>query len=139
MAFATRRPSGALRHPNRPPSRSRHFIEFCADPPACRGEIGTAIPTRLRRSVIGPIKSKGAKTSLAKIANSQKLARGLRIRARNPHQPPPIKPLAQNTDHSNHPVLVRAVGVSAERFKGYYDNTDFGKTLKALIQGKNQE
>jgi alkaline phosphatase len=42
----------------------------------------------------------------------------------------------QNTAHSNHPVLVAALGVGAERFKGYYDNADFGKKLKALIEGK---
>ena len=45
----------------------------------------------------------------------------------------------QNTAHSNHPVLVGALGVGAERFKGYYDNADFGKKLKALIEGKNHE
>ncbi len=39
--------------------------------------------------------------------------------------------------HTNQPVLVAALGVGAERFKGYYDNADFGKTLKALIEGKN--
>ena len=44
----------------------------------------------------------------------------------------------QNTAHSNHPVLVAALGVGAERFKGYYDNADFGKKLKALMEGKKQ-
>ena len=39
--------------------------------------------------------------------------------------------------HTNQPVLVAALGVGAERFKGYYDNADFGKKLKALIEGKN--
>jgi len=38
--------------------------------------------------------------------------------------------------HTNQPVLVAALGVGAERFKGYYDNADFGKTLKSLIAGK---
>jgi len=42
----------------------------------------------------------------------------------------------QNSAHSNHPVLVAALGVGAERFKGYYDNADFGKKLKALLDGK---
>lgn len=42
----------------------------------------------------------------------------------------------QNTAHSNIPVLVAALGVGAERFKGYYDNADFGKKLKALMEGK---
>jgi alkaline phosphatase len=41
--------------------------------------------------------------------------------------------------HTNQPVLVAALGVGAERFKGYYDNADFGKKLKAIIQGKNHE
>jgi len=44
----------------------------------------------------------------------------------------------QNTAHSNHPVLVAALGVGAERFKGYYDNADFGQKLKALMEGKKQ-
>jgi len=39
--------------------------------------------------------------------------------------------------HTNQPVLVAALGVGAERFKGYYDNADFGKKLKTLIEGKN--
>lgn len=42
----------------------------------------------------------------------------------------------QNTAHSNVPVIVAALGVGAERFKGYYDNADFGKKLKALLEGK---
>ncbi|HSQ11768.1 MAG TPA: alkaline phosphatase, partial [Candidatus Deferrimicrobium sp.] len=45
----------------------------------------------------------------------------------------------QNTAHSNHPVLVAALGVGAERFKGYYDNADFGQKLKALMEGKKQQ
>jgi alkaline phosphatase len=39
--------------------------------------------------------------------------------------------------HTNQPVLVAALGVGAERFRGYYDNADFGKKLKSLIDGKN--
>ena len=31
--------------------------------------------------------------------------------------------------HGTHPVPVTAVGVGAERFRGYYDNTDVGRTL----------
>lgn len=42
----------------------------------------------------------------------------------------------QNTAHSNHPVLVAALGVGADRFKGYYDNAEFGQKLKALADGK---
>jgi hypothetical protein len=36
-------------------------------------------------------------------------------------------------------VLVAALGVGAEHFKGYYDNADFGKKLKAVIEGKNHQ
>lgn len=39
--------------------------------------------------------------------------------------------------HTNHPVLVAALGVGADRFKGYYDNADFGTKLKNIIGGKN--
>jgi alkaline phosphatase len=38
--------------------------------------------------------------------------------------------------HTNQPVLVAALGVGAERFRGYYDNADFGRILKNLIEGK---
>jgi alkaline phosphatase len=43
----------------------------------------------------------------------------------------------QSSTHTNQPVLVTALGVGAERFKGYYDNADFGKKLKAVIAGNN--
>ncbi|MBM2802768.1 MAG: hypothetical protein HW419_661 [Deltaproteobacteria bacterium] len=43
----------------------------------------------------------------------------------------------QSSTHTNQPVLVAALGVGAERFKGYYDNADFGKKLKAVIAGNN--
>jgi alkaline phosphatase len=42
----------------------------------------------------------------------------------------------QTSTHTNQPVLVAALGVGSERFKGYYDNADFGKILKKLLQGK---
>jgi alkaline phosphatase len=42
----------------------------------------------------------------------------------------------QTSSHTNQPVLVAALGVGAERFKGYYDNADFGKKLKALLNGE---
>jgi alkaline phosphatase len=45
----------------------------------------------------------------------------------------------QTSTHTNHPVLVAALGIGAERFKGYYDNADFGKKLKALMEGKKHE
>jgi alkaline phosphatase len=45
----------------------------------------------------------------------------------------------QNSAHTNQPVLVAALGASAENFRGYYDNADFGKKLKAVIEGKNHD
>jgi alkaline phosphatase len=44
----------------------------------------------------------------------------------------------QTSTHTNQPVLVAALGVGAERFRGYYDNADFGKKLKSVIGGKNR-
>jgi alkaline phosphatase len=38
--------------------------------------------------------------------------------------------------HTNQPVFVAALGPGAERFKGYQDNADFGKNLKALLERK---
>lgn len=37
------------------------------------------------------------------------------------------------TSHTNHPVFVAALGVGAERFRGYQDNTDFAKHIFSLI------
>jgi alkaline phosphatase len=45
----------------------------------------------------------------------------------------------QNSAHTNQPVLVAALGVGAEQFRGYYDNADFGKKLKSAIEGKNHD
>jgi alkaline phosphatase len=42
----------------------------------------------------------------------------------------------QTTAHTNQPVFVAALGSGAERFKGYQDNADFGKNLKALLENK---
>jgi len=42
----------------------------------------------------------------------------------------------QTSSHTNQPVLIAALGVGAERFRGYLDNADFGKTLKALLEDK---
>lgn len=39
--------------------------------------------------------------------------------------------------HTNHPVFIAALGVGAERFRGYQDNTDFAKHLIAIVQGKH--
>jgi alkaline phosphatase len=41
------------------------------------------------------------------------------------------------TSHTNQPVFVAALGVGAERFVGYYDNADFGKKLREILDGKN--
>jgi alkaline phosphatase len=38
--------------------------------------------------------------------------------------------------HTPEPVAVGAIGPGAELFRGYQDNTDFGKHLHRLIQGK---
>ena len=35
--------------------------------------------------------------------------------------------------HTNHPVFVTALGPGSEKFRGYLDNTAFGKTLKAIL------
>jgi alkaline phosphatase len=43
----------------------------------------------------------------------------------------------QTSTHTNKPVLVAAHGVGAERFRGYYDNADFGMKLKALFENRN--
>ena len=40
------------------------------------------------------------------------------------------------TAHTNQPVFVAALGAGAEKFKGYQDNADFGKNLKALLERK---
>lgn len=36
--------------------------------------------------------------------------------------------------HTTEPVAVGAIGPGAERFRGYQDNTDFGKHLHGLLQ-----
>ena len=38
--------------------------------------------------------------------------------------------------HTSEPVLVGAVGPGSERFRGYRDNTDFGKSLHRLIEAR---
>lgn len=40
------------------------------------------------------------------------------------------------TAHTNQPVFVAALGAGAEQFRGYQDNADFGKKLKALLEKK---
>jgi len=45
----------------------------------------------------------------------------------------------QTSTHTNQPVLVGALGAGAERFRGYYDNADFGKKLKALMADKHAQ
>lgn len=41
-----------------------------------------------------------------------------------------------SSGHTNQPVFVAALGVGAERFRGYQDNTDFGHHLLTLLQAK---
>ncbi len=41
-----------------------------------------------------------------------------------------------NSGHTSEPVAVGALGPGAELFRGYQDNTDFGKHLHRLIGGK---
>ncbi len=41
----------------------------------------------------------------------------------------------QTSTHTNQPVLVAALGLGADQFRGYYDNADFGKKLKAIVSG----
>jgi alkaline phosphatase len=43
------------------------------------------------------------------------------------------------TAHTNQPVFVAALGAGAEKFKGYQDNADFGKKLKALLERKKSQ
>jgi alkaline phosphatase len=38
--------------------------------------------------------------------------------------------------HTNQPVFVATLGPGAEKFRGYQDNADFGKNLKALLERK---
>jgi alkaline phosphatase len=38
--------------------------------------------------------------------------------------------------HTSEPAAVGAMGPGAELFRGYQDNTDFGKHLHRLIQGR---
>jgi alkaline phosphatase len=40
--------------------------------------------------------------------------------------------------HTNQPVFVAAIGTGAERFRGYLDNTEFGKRLIDILQGRQQ-
>jgi alkaline phosphatase len=42
----------------------------------------------------------------------------------------------QTAAHTNHPVFIAAIGSGAERFKGYQDNVDFGKSLRGLLEGR---
>jgi alkaline phosphatase len=37
------------------------------------------------------------------------------------------------TAHTNQPVFVAALGPGSERFRGYKDNTDFGRNLRAIL------
>ena len=41
----------------------------------------------------------------------------------------------QTAGHTNQPVFVAALGPGSEKFRGYQDNTDFGKKLRAILEG----
>ncbi|MBI2358046.1 MAG: alkaline phosphatase [Deltaproteobacteria bacterium] len=41
-----------------------------------------------------------------------------------------------SSGHTNQPVFVAALGVGAQQFRGYQDNTDFGRHLLTLLQAK---
>jgi len=43
----------------------------------------------------------------------------------------------QTSTHTNHPVFIAALGPGSEKFKGYFDNVDFGKTLKGILHRGN--
>lgn len=43
------------------------------------------------------------------------------------------------TAHTNQPVFVAARGAGAEKFRGYQDNADFGKSLKALLASQKSQ
>ncbi len=77
----------------------------------------------------------------------KKILLNKQVAARNIYSNPIINALglmvANNTQaywgttaHTNQPVFVAALGIGAERFRGYQDNTDFAKHLFALLQGK---
>ncbi len=38
--------------------------------------------------------------------------------------------------HTPEPVVIGALGPGAQLFRGYQDNTDFGKSLHRLISGR---
>ncbi|HEU4341508.1 MAG TPA: alkaline phosphatase [Candidatus Binatia bacterium] len=40
--------------------------------------------------------------------------------------------------HTNQPVFVAAIGEGSERFRGYQDNSDLGKTLKAFLESMKE-
>jgi alkaline phosphatase len=43
----------------------------------------------------------------------------------------------QTSAHTNQPVFVAALGAGAEKFRGYQENADFGKSLKALLERRH--
>jgi len=42
----------------------------------------------------------------------------------------------ETTSHTNQPVFVAAIGPGSERFRGYQDNVDLGRNLRAMLKGK---
>src|SRR5262249_8906446 len=47
------------------------------------------------------------------------------------------QPYCTAAAHTHQPVFVAALGVGAERFRGYQDNTDFAKHLFSLLGTPN--
>lgn len=41
--------------------------------------------------------------------------------------------------HTTEPVVVGAMGPESERFRGYMDNTDFGRALHGVISGRDTQ
>jgi alkaline phosphatase len=80
----------------------------------------------------------------------KKMLLAKQISSRNIYTDPVVNALglmvANNTQaywtaaaHTNQPVFVGALGVGAEKFRGYQDNTDFAKNLFVILHGKNSE
>jgi alkaline phosphatase len=118
-----------------------------------------SIPISLRKAgeILGPNPTPDAVDQLMKeyfkgftlAADLKKMLLSRQIASRSIFTDPVIAALglmvANNTQvywstggHTNHPVFVAALGPGAEKFRGYQDNTDFGKNLKAILETGNR-
>jgi alkaline phosphatase len=116
-----------------------------------------SIPISLRKAaeILGPNPSSDMVDQLMReyfkgftlAADLKKMLLSRQIASRSIYTEPVIGALglmvANNTQaywstggHTNQPVFVAALGPGAEYFKGYQDNTDFGKNIKALLEGR---